>query len=288
MKTVFCVLLAILGLCVSAIPVHAQHIHIYAGAVEQTPGTPLFFQNADVWDTNSYGGYAESPACMYLESNIPNLYPGLYQTATTFVSLPATIDNGGPSVYAASFGTYIELRFVSLQGPAGGVLTVWSEVDGPQNPAVLFRIPAGTAGGTNRYNLSEGDPNDPDADPYGHIHGRRFTLNKPGLYILGLQLLDTSSNGLGGGPVQTPSAITCFYLQAGLFLSDFSRSNNITTARFGLPGFTNYLFQASPSLNGTNWVTIGNIGGSDHSELRWVTDTNNAQTRFYRLRRATN
>jgi hypothetical protein len=100
--------------------------------------------------------------------------------------------------------------------------------------------------------------------------------------------VDTSSNGLGGGPVQTPSEITYFYLQAGLSLSNFSRSNSITTARFGLPGFTNYSFQASPTVNGTNWVTIANITGSDHSELRWVTDTNTAPTRFYRLRRATN
>jgi hypothetical protein len=281
-------LLAIFCLLLAPIPVRAQHVHIYAGAVEQTPGAPLFFQNADVWDTNSYGGYTQSPACMYLERNIPNLYPGLYQTATTFVSLPATIFNGGPSVYAASFGTYIELKFVSLQGPAGGVLTIWSEVDDPQHPAVLFTIPTGTANGTNRYNLSESDPNDPSADPYGHIHGRRFTLNKPGLYILGLQLVDTSNNGPGGGPVQSPSEITYFYMQSGLFLSDLSRSNNVTTARFGLPGFTNFVFEASPTPGGSNWVTVANIVGSDHSELRWVTETNTASRRFYRMRRVTN
>ena len=280
--------LAILDLCLGIVSAQAQHVHIYAGALEQTPGAPLFFQNADVWGTNSYGGYTQSPACMYLESNIPLLYPGLYQTATTFVSLPATIFNGGPSAYAASFGTYIELKFVSLQGPAGGVLTVWSEIDDPQNPAVLFSMPAGAANGTNRYNLSEGDANDPSADPYGHIHGRRFTLNKPGLYILGLQLVDTSNNGPAGGPVQTPSEITYFYMQAGLFLNDISRSNNVTTARFGLPGFTNFVFEASPTPGGTNWATVANIAGSDHSELRWVTETNTAPKRFYRIRRATN
>jgi hypothetical protein len=286
-SALFCAaLLAISGLGI--IPAHAQHIHIYAGALEQTPGASLFFENADLWDTNSYGGYTQSPACLYLDTNIPDLYPGLYQTATTFVALPATIDNGGPSAYAAALGTYIELKFVFLQGPAGGVLSIWSEIDDPQHPVVVFTVPVGATNGTNRYNLSEGDPNDPTADPYGHIHGRRFTLNKPGLYILGLQLVDTSNNGLGAGPVQSPSEITYFYLQAGLVLSDFSRPNSVTAARFGLPGFANYFFEASSTPGGSNWVTIANITGSDHSELRWVTDTNTAPKRFYRLRRASN
>ena len=98
----------------------AQHAHIYAGALSQTPGTPLFFQNADTWGTNSYGGYTQSPACIYFEDNYPALYPGVYQTATTFSALPATIFTGGPSPYAAALGTYVELKFVSLQGPPGG------------------------------------------------------------------------------------------------------------------------------------------------------------------------
>jgi len=265
----------------------AQHAHIYAGATNQTAGTPLWFVNGVLWDTNSYGGYTQSPACIFLEANIPDEYPGLYQTATTFSALPATIFTGGPSANAAALGTYIELRFVSLQGPAGGTLTVWDENLNPPQPTALFTIPVGASNGTNRFNLSEGDPFDPESDPYGHIHGRRFTLNKPGLYTLGLQLLDTANNG-GGGPVQSPSAITYFYLQAGLTLSDFSRSNNVVTARFGLPGFSDYVLEASATPAGTNWTTISTITGTSHSELRWVTDTNaTAPKRFYRLRQTT-
>ncbi len=276
-------------------PVIAQeHAHLYAGVLCQTPsnpapGEPLWLVNGSDWDTNSYGGYTQSPACIYLEANIPDVYPGLYQSATTFASLPATINKGGPSPYAASLGTYIELRFVSLQGPAGGVLTLWNEKPDPFHPSVILTIPVGTSSGTNRYNLSEGNPFDPSADPYGHIHQRRFTLNRPGLYTLGLQLLDTSTNGPGGGPIHVPSDTNYFYLQAGLSLSDFSRSNNVATARFGLPGFTNFVFEASTTITGTNWETIADVFGTDHSELRWVTDTNaTSPNRFYRIRNTSN
>lgn len=269
-------------------PAHAQHAHIYAGATNQIAGTPLWFVNGNLWDTNSYGGYTQSPACIYLEANISDFYPGLYQTALTFSALPATVFTGGPSANAAALGTYIELRFVSLQGPAGGALAIWDENINPLQPTPLFTIPVGATTGTNRFNLSEGDPLDPDSDPYGHIHGRRFTLNKPGLYTLGLQLLDTASNGAGGAPVQTPSVITYFYLQAGLTLSNFSKSNNVATARFGLPGFKNYVLETSLTPTSTNWTTITTITGTDHSELRWVTDPNaSAPTRFYRLRKTT-
>jgi hypothetical protein len=267
---------------------YSQHAHLYAGATNQTAGTPLWFVNGDLWDTNSYGGYAGSPACIFLEANIPDLYPGLFQTATTFSALPATIFTGGPSPNAAALGTYIELRFVSLQGPAGGALTVWDENINPLQPTALFTLPVGATNDTNRFNLSEGDPFDPESDPYGHIHGRRFTLNKPGLYTLGLQLVDTANNGAGGGPVQLPSPLTYFYLQAGLSLSDFSKSNSVAIARFGLPGLTDYVLEASTNASGPTWTTLSTITGTAHSELRWVTDPGaTAPQRFYRLRRTT-
>lgn len=280
-------LLSCLGqlICASA---SAQHAHIYAGATNQTPGTPLWFVNGDLWDTNSYGGYTGSPACIFLEANLPDEYPGLYQTATTFSALPATIFTGGPSPNAAALGTYVELRFVSLQGPAGGELKVWDENINPPQPTELFSLPVGTSNGTHRYNLSEGDPFDPESDPYGHIHGRRITVTKPGLYTLGLQLVDTAGNGPNGGPVQLPSPVTYFHLQAGLTLSNFSKSNNVVTARFGLPGFTDYVLETSTNAAATNWTTLSTITGTAHSELRWVTDASaTAPARFYRLRKTT-
>lgn len=281
--------LAILIFILGSAPAAAQHGHIYAGAVSQAPGSALWFVNGNLWDTNSYGGYSQAPACIFLEANLPELHPGLYQTATTFASLAATIFNAGPSPNAAAIGSFIELRFVSLQGPAGGSLSVWDERDDPTQPALLFSVPVGADGGTNRIPLSEGDPSDPGSDPYGHIHGRRFTLDKPGLYTVGLQLIDTSSNGPDGGPIHAPSQVTYFYFQGGLFLSDLSVTNNIATARFGLPGSKNYVLEATPALPATNWTTVTNIIGSSHSELRWVTDMEaTTPSRFYRIRQEDN
>ena len=281
-------LLVMSGSLLTALSVQAQqHAHIYAGVTNQAVGTPLWFQNGNVWDTNSYGGYTQAPACIYFQDNIPDIYPGLYQTATSFAALPATIFNGGPSPFAASLGTYVEMKFVSLQGPPGGSLTVWSEINDPTHPTVMFTIPVGATNGTNRYNLSSGDPSDASSDPYGHIHGRRFTLNKPGLYTVGLQLIDTAHNGPGAGPRHGASPVSYFYLQAGLTLSTFSRSNNVAVARFGLPGFIDYVLESSPFVKSTNWTTVATITSTSHSELRWVRHTNSAPTGFYRLRRAT-
>jgi len=282
-------LLFLSGCIFAGATVHAQHAHIYAGAPGQNPGDALWFVNGSIFDTNSYGGFSRSPACIYLDNNLPAIYPGLYQTATTFVSLPATIFNGGPAPYAASPGAYLEMRFVSLQGPAGGSLKVWDETSNPQNPDMIFTVPAGTSSGTNRLNLSEGDPSDPQSDPYGHIHGRRITVDQPGLYTVGLQLVDTSANGPNGGPIHAPSNTNYFYFQAGLWLSDFSRSNGTVTARFGLPGFANFVFEASTDPARTNWTTVQTITGTTHSELRWVTDPNATMpNRFYRIRMGTN
>jgi hypothetical protein len=263
----------------------AQHAHIFAGATSQSPGSALWFVNGNLWDTNSYGGYEEAPACIYMSDNLPELYPGLYQSPATFASLAATIFNAGPSPNAAALGSYIELTFVSLQGPAGASMTLWDERDDPTHPTILFLIPVGLTGGTNRINLSEGDPTDPESDPYGHIHGRRFAVSKPGLYTLGLQLVDTSNNGPNGGPIHTPSAVTYFYFQAGLFLSDFSVTNQTARARFGLPGSKNFVVESTTVLPSTNWITVTNIIGATHSELRWMSDTNiTDRTRFYRVR----
>ena len=123
------------GFWLVGIPVRAQHVHIYAGALSPNPGQPLWFENGSLWDTNSWGGCAQSPACFYLEANIPDLYPGLYQTVTTFTAEPATIFNGGPSPYAAALGAYIQLKFVSLEGPPGGALSIWNEIDDPARPS---------------------------------------------------------------------------------------------------------------------------------------------------------
>ena len=264
-----------------SIGAQAQHIHIAAGAESAQTGSRLFFSNGYLYDTNSYGGV--TPACIFMNRGDP-LYPNLYQTAASFTALPATIWTGGPTPYAAEQGAYIEMILVSTEGPAGGEIALWEENEEATVTTRKFTLPSGTFNGTNRINLSEGITI-PDPDPFGHIHGRRFTANKPGLYTLGVQLIDTSTAGPNGGPIHSPSLTNYFYLQAGLFIDSVARSNNTMRVRFGSQAFHNYYLQATSEIAGTNWVTLAEIVGGNHSDLHYLSDTNAiTASRFYRIR----
>ena len=137
---------------------------------------------------------------------------------------------------------------------------------------------------TNQFNLSEGITV-PEYDPYGHIHGRRFTATQPGLYTLGVQLVDTSTLGPDGGPFHSPSNTNYFYFQAGLHVSQARLTNGVMAVRFGSRGFRNYFLDAADSLPATRWEPLGEITGAAHSDLHWLTDpraTN--RMRLYRIR----
>jgi hypothetical protein len=266
----------------------AQHAHINAGALETYPGSPLSFPNGYLWDTNSYSGVY--PACIFMVKDDPNvpLYPGLYQSDASFTSLPGTIFTGGPALYAAEPGTYIEMIVRSVQGPAGGVIGCWQEDDefAASSTMNLFSIPVGTLNSTNRFHLTQSpEQGGWEGDPYGHVHGRRFTANKSGLYTVGVQLIDTSRAGPGGTPNHNPSATNYFYFQAGLVVQLLKKTNNAAVLRFGLQGFKDYYLEASTNLGSTNWITVGREAGASHSDLHTMIDANATNTaRFYRVR----
>jgi hypothetical protein len=269
------------ALTIGGINAQAQHIHISAGALSGEPGSKLFFWNGYLYDTNSYGGI--TPACIYM-NNKDRLYPGLYQTAASFTALPATLWTGGPTPYAAEQGAYIEMVLLSVQGPPGGEIAFWEETEDGSATTKMFGLPVGTTNSTRRFNLSEGIEF-PDPDPFGHIHGRRFTASKPGLYTVGVQLIDTSRAGPNGGPIHSPSDTNYFYFQAGLFNDYISKSNNTVSVRFGSQGFNNYYLEMSSTLPPTNWVTLGTNIGGNHSDLHTLVDTNaTGAMRFYRIR----
>lgn len=273
---------------VAVASLHAQHAHINAGAYSVAPGSPLVFPNGYLWDTNSYSGVY--PACIYMVKDDPNvpLYPGLYQADVSFTSLPATIFTGGPALFAAEYGSYIEMIIRSVQGPVGGAISLWMENDefSATSTTRLFSVPTGTLNGTNRFNLTQGPDEGgwPD-DPYGHVHGRRFTASKPGLYTVGVQLIDTSTTGLNGSPNHSPSETNFFYFQAGLMVSLLKKTGSTVTLRFGLQGFKDYYLEYSPTPEGTNWITLFREPGASHSDLHVVVDDKAAEpTRFYRVR----
>jgi hypothetical protein len=266
----------------------SQHAHITAGAYSNHLGAPLVFPNGYLWDTNSYSGIY--PACIFMVKDDPNvpLYPGLYQSDVSFTSLPATIFTGGPALYAAEPGSFIEMIVRTVQGPPGGAVGVWQEDSEFEAASTtqLFSIPVGTLNSTHRIPLTQ-TPEEGgwEGDPYGHFHGRRFTANKPGLYTVGVQLIDTSNIGPGGSPFHSPSATNYFYFQAGLVLQLLKKTNNTAVVRFGLQGFKDYYLETSTNLAGTNWITMAREAGASHSDLHTMIDTNATNaSRFYRIR----
>src|ERR1043165_4897884 len=179
-----------IAVCSSVGIVNAQdHGHLNAGAESQTPGSKLIFANGADFATNSL--YVKT-----LTFTNATKYAGYFHGNTTLTALPATAEHAGPDPQAAALGSYIFAQLVSLDGPEGGEFGFW------EAPATSpsYTIKSGESGGTNIWRLTEADGS-PGTDPYGHIHVRRWTLTKPGLYVLGLRLLDLSTNGSNGGPI---------------------------------------------------------------------------------------
>ena len=281
-------LAAALGLIVSGCHAQAQHIHLSAGAENQLQNSRLRLVNGSSYDINSNisGSSPPTPACFFMSDNDPDLYPNLYQVEVGFAALPATLWTGGPAPNAAAPGAYIEVKVISVAGPPGGSIGFWEENEEMTETIRRFSIPSGTSGSTNRFNVSEGITTPDGPDPFGHIHGRRFTANKPGLYTMGLQLVDTSTAGANGGPIHRPSNPTnYFYFQAGVYIDSVTKTNNTVTVRFGARSFRNYELQANSSLTGTNWFTVSSALGGNHSDMHFLSDTNPTNTgRVYRLR----
>jgi hypothetical protein len=255
----------------------AQHVHPNAGATSPAQDAPLYFVNASTYDISSgydvYLSFANS-------GSFSNLYHG---AGVSFTSLASTLNNGGPAPGHATEGAFLQLQFVSISGPPGGVFGVWMQDHGnPSASQPLFTVPVGTTNGTNRLALSESDGS-PGSDPYGHIHGRTFTATTPGLYALGCRILDTSSNGAGGGPIHTPSRLYYFYFQAGLTISTWEKKSDSFSVKFGTSTGKTYYVESTPDLTAPTWTTFaGPFTGNNHL-LTAVTHSTAPQL-FFRLR----
>jgi hypothetical protein len=238
-----------------------QHAHLNAGAVGSLAGNPLYFPNGFNFITNS--GYFLP---LKFETNGP--YAGHHQGSLTLTALAATGDNGGPAFGHAAFGVRVEAEVVQVDGPAGGTFGFWDS-DGEEDATELtFSVPVGERAGIRRFRLSEnqGQPGD---DPYGHIHGRRFSATVPGLYVVGFRLVDTGGNGAGGGPKHLPSEIFPIYMQAGTTVGGISVEGGTLTVVYASERLKRYWlersarFPAAPS----DWLPVaGPLAGTGKVE----------------------
>lgn len=251
-----------LVLCLWTARVQAQHFHLNAGSSSPEQNAPLSLVNAPQFDTN-----AAYNVFLTLANSGPSA--GLYQGAgVTFTALPSTLDNGGPAPGHAAEGAFLQLECVSVSGPAGGVFSLWMQQPGDATKSdLLFSLPVGTNHAGFLLPLSESDGS-PGSDPYGHIHGRTFTADLPGLYVLGCRVVDTSTNGVAGGPIHSPSDIFYFYFQAGTFLSATPPHSGSMSLFWGTTVGQSYTLESSPDLNASDWTPIaGPFDGDNHLAL---------------------
>jgi PEP-CTERM motif len=186
--------LALVTLLVASPGLQAQHVN--AGAISQSQGSQLIWANgADYVNTSGY--------VRPLAFATTGTYAGLWNSSgPTLTALSST--NGG-----ASLGSFLSAEIVSVEGPAGATFAWYEGVDQGGGPTPAFSALTGSSGLSFQFDLSDtlNGAGQPGGDPFGHLHGRRWTFTDEGTYTIGFRVLDTSANGLGGGPIHTPSEI---------------------------------------------------------------------------------
>lgn len=262
-----------LGLALLSIPsVHAQHGHLNVGAASTAQNAALLWANGADFAVSS--GYVKT-----LEYTNAGRYAGYFQGGITLTALPATAANAGPDPQAPALGAYVQFRMSCLEGPAGGAFQFWESTGA--TPA-LSLTPGQIS--TNLWRLSQGDGS-PGSDPYGHIHGRRFSATKAGLYKVGFTAVDTSINGAGGGPIHQPSPEMAVWFQAGVCIAqvepDYEEGH--VHIRFGAAAGYTWQIQASTQLGpAAMWMPAGApvIGADTFVEV--VHEAPPGEQRFYR------
>lgn len=270
-------MLALLGWLTFALPSEAD-THIYAGALGTNQNDQLYFISSASFDATQ----TTYSLPQILRTN--GLNTGYYRgDALTFAALSGTDANGGTIPGHAALGSRLAVQVVSVAGPPGGSFAFW-EGDGESDlGAITFSVPVGTTNGANYLVISENN-GEPGADPYGHIHGREFTTSFAGTYIVGFRVIDISTNGTGGGPIQPPSDILRVRFHAGMWIDTLQIFTNRVTASYrSLQGISNVL-EATDSLAPGNWQPVaGPLRGNNN--LQSLTETNAPNgNRFYRLR----
>ncbi len=269
------------------------HSHLQAGATSSNPGATLQYDPlATDYTTNASYVFSMSVG------TTNDAYFGYYYTGDmAFSALAATGDNGGPEIGHAAPGTYIQVKLLSVEGPSGASFGFWETLgqgvsgEGINGTNLTWSVPVPFHNGTNLIHVSESDGS-PEADPYGHLHGRIYSVTKPGLYIATWQFVDTSTNGSGGGPVDLPSAPFATYYQADFTMAAITPTTNGINLTFATPSNQpddlstppwNYFLYSSPNIgSNATWQQLGStIVGDD--TLHTLTVTNTGSAMFFRL-----
>ena len=194
----------------------------------------------------------------------------------------------------AHTGAWIWMEITSVSGPAGAHFGFWDEnwSEYYDTPTVSFATNEPTGG--YKFILGEGI-NSAGEDPSGHIHGRAWTADKPGDYIIGFTLYDLSTNAPGGGPWHPPSQVYYYHFKAGpSFLPTMSvgaGGSRVLTwpSQLGYwasdPAQTGISFtiERSSTLAAGSWQSIGTVMGTTANTATFTDTAPPVGRAFYRL-----
>jgi len=273
MKNKLLLILAAIGIVASTCGTFAaDHGHLNVEAVGTSQNDALDFDNGALFDAST--GYVFT--LIYTNGGT---YAGYYQGNITLTALAATAAHAGPVPGAPALGSLIFAQIVSVEGPPGGAFGFWDA--GATSPTISI---ASGVTSTNLYRLSENDGS-PGSDPYGHIHGRRFTATKPGLYAVAFRAFDLCTNGVAGWPIHSPSDILRIYFQAGVTITSLAKTNESVAVTFGARINRTYALQSTTGLGGqSGWTEASDVLlGTDY--FATLVDTNaTGEARFYRIK----
>ena len=273
MKTDASAVKKILGLLLCLLPgLLAAQETFFFGATANLPGGTLAFEyGSDYLIASNLFCFGTSPGTVW-----DSTADGYYTGDQIFSALSAADPNG------AAPGTVIQVKLLSVTGPAGASVGFWeADAGGDYGASQTWSVPVPSAGNTNLIRVTAA-ADAPDNDPYGDIQNRVLTFSLPGLYKITWQLLDTSTNGPGGTPQDQPSTFDIYY-QAGVTIAGITvDANGVNLTFAAINSSLIYNIEHSASLGpDSNWEMVGSNTGNN--QVHTITVPRNGDVGFFRI-----
>jgi hypothetical protein len=230
------------------------HDHIETRLNPQNPDQLSVF--GDFMQTATFFPLGEAPSLA-----LENLPGGAYASELTF----SAFDNTAPPPK----GALVRVDVLSVTGPEGGNFSYWETAA----TTPTWTRPSG-------WSASENDHPDlyasEDAGGYGHLHGRAFTMDRAGVYLVTFQVVDELGNHAASAPfVVQFTAIDpprlSIALEASSVLLTFQSRMDL-----------NYDLQSSTTLDPYDWSFVETLEG-DGGQVQFSEPLGGRPKVFYRL-----
>ena len=212
-----------------------------------------------------------------------------------FSLIALSADPDFPEAGHAHPGALVSCEILAVTGPAGGNFGFWDAARSYYFDSPTFSFPVNQPTGNPRFIISEG-PDVGEGDPYGHIHDRAWSADKPGDYFVTLRFVDVSTNRPGGAPWHAPSESYVYHFKAG---PEFIAAGRMVAStgfvvtwpsQMGIsdnayPPETGMVFRVlrSTSLAPDSWMPVGEVTGTATTTVSFTDPSPPPARAFYKL-----